>query len=96
MLEKIVRVIFPSHRYREEPAELELQKYKQLIRAIAISHPDEIACDECFEQLDIFAEVTLAGKNVTEAMPLVQDHLDHCRDCREEFEALLVALSAIS
>ena len=27
--------------------------------------------------------------NATEAMPLVQGHLDMCVDCREEFEGLL-------
>jgi hypothetical protein len=25
-------------------------------------------------------------------MPLVQDHLEHCRECKQEFEALLLAL----
>jgi predicted anti-sigma-YlaC factor YlaD len=28
-------------------------------------------------------------------MPLVQDHLGRCDDCREEFEALLAALRAL-
>ena len=32
---------------------------------------DEIGCDECLEQLDRFVEMTLAGKNAAEAMPLV-------------------------
>ena len=40
--------------------------------------------------------LVLAGKNAAEAMPLVQDHLDRCMDCREEFEALLRALRAQS
>jgi predicted anti-sigma-YlaC factor YlaD len=38
----------------------------------------------------------LAGKNAAQAMPLVQDHLERCDDCREEFEALLAALRALS
>jgi len=25
-------------------------------------------------------------------MPLVQDHLEHCGECKQEFEALLLAL----
>ena len=41
-----------------------------------------------------FAELHLAGKNAAEALPLVQDHLDRCGNCREEFEALLTALRA--
>lgn len=65
-----------------------------MVRMVAATRPDEIGCDECFEQLDRFAELRLAGKGAGEAMPLVQDHLDRCRDCREEFEMLLEALQA--
>ncbi len=67
---------------------------KQMVQMIAETRPDEIGCDECFEQLDHFAELVLAGKSAAEALPLVQDHLDRCRDCHEEFEALLAALRA--
>ncbi|MBK8050755.1 MAG: hypothetical protein IPK16_28790 [Anaerolineales bacterium] len=67
---------------------------KQMVEMIGATRPDEIGCDECFEQLDRFAELVLAGKNAAEALPLVQDHLSRCRDCREEFEALLAALQA--
>ncbi|MEA3336286.1 MAG: hypothetical protein U9R25_10280 [Chloroflexota bacterium] len=72
-----------------QPAEL-----ATMVQMVATTRPDEIGCDECFEQLDRFAELELAGKNAAEAMPLVQDHLDRCNDCREEFEMLLVVLQA--
>jgi hypothetical protein len=65
---------------------------KRMVRNILTARPDEIGCDECFEQLDRFVEMELADKNAAEAMPLVQDHLERCVDCREEFEALLAAL----
>jgi hypothetical protein len=74
---------------------LDLDTLKQMVRGIITTRPDEIGCDECFEQLDRFVEMKLAGKNAAEAMPLVQDHLERCNDCREEFEALLVALRAL-
>lgn len=67
---------------------------KQMVRAVITTRPDELACGECFEELDRFVEMTLAGKNAAEAMPLVADHLRRCRDCREEFEALLAVLRA--
>jgi hypothetical protein len=76
---------------RLEPATL-----KRMVRNILTARPDEIGCDECFEQLDRFVEMELAGKNAAQAMPLVQDHLERCDDCREEFEALLAALRALS
>lgn len=65
-----------------------------LLRMVFGTRPEEIACDECFEQLDRFAEMMLVGKNAAEAMPLVRTHLEHCRDCREEFEALLERLKS--
>lgn len=69
---------------------------KKMVKSIAMTRPDEIACDECFEQLDQFAEQVLDGKPAAEAMPLVEDHLNRCTDCREEFEALLEAMKSLS
>ena len=74
---------------------LDLDTLKQMAREIITTRPDEIGFDECFEQLDRFVEMTLAGKNAAEAMPLVQDHLERCHDCHEEFEALLAALRGL-
>ena len=68
---------------------------KQLVRNTLTTRPDEIGCAACLEQLDRFVETTLAGKDAAAAMPLVQDHLARCRDCREEFEALLRVLRAL-
>ncbi len=76
--------------------QLEPATLKQMVHAVITTRPDEIGCGECFEQLDRFIEMTLAGRNAAEALPLVQDHLERCRDCREEFEALLVALRALA
>jgi predicted anti-sigma-YlaC factor YlaD len=45
--------------------------------------------------VDRFVEMELAGLDAAEAMPLVQDHLDKCGSCREEFEALLRALRVL-
>jgi hypothetical protein len=75
-------------------APLQPDQLAGMVQMIAATRPDELSCDECFEQLDRFAELQLAGKSAAEAMPLVQDHLDRCGDCREEFELLLAALQA--
>ena len=75
---------------------LEPETLKRMVRGVLSTRPDEVGCDECFEQLDHFVEMTLVGKNAVEALPLVQDHLSRCRDCREEFEALLEALRTLS
>jgi hypothetical protein len=74
---------------------LSTDKFKNMIRAIKMTRPDEIGCDDCFEQLSEFAELKLAGRSPEKAIPLVQDHLKRCGDCREEFEALLEALKEL-
>lgn len=73
---------------------LSLDVLKKMVRSIASTKPVEIGCEECFEQVDQFVELQLQGKNAAEAMPLVQDHLDRCNGCREEFEALLDCIRA--
>jgi hypothetical protein len=76
--------------------ELDPTVLKHMARGIMTTRPDEIDCTECFEQVDQFVELTLAGKNAAEALPLVEDHLNRCPGCREEFEALLAALHSFS
>ena len=71
----------------ENPRDLELT-----LMALSRTHEEEIGCDECFDRLDRFVEMELSGLDAATAMPLVEDHLDKCGDCREEFEALLEAL----
>ncbi len=73
-----------------------MDSLKRIVRDIMTTRPDEIGCDECVEELDRFVELELAGKNAAEALSLIQDHLDRCGDCHEEFEALLAALRAIT
>lgn len=68
---------------------------KKMIRMIKMTKPDEIGCDKCFDELHKFAEMKLMGKSPEEAMPLVFDHLERCRSCREEYEALLEAMKSL-
>jgi hypothetical protein len=75
---------------------LDQHALKEMARGIMTSRPDEIGCAECFDRMDSFVEIELAGRDAAEAMPLVQDHLDRCGNCREEFEALLAALRAVA
>jgi hypothetical protein len=69
---------------------------KRIVRGVVTTLPEEIGCDECFEEIGRFAEMVLEGKEIPAAMRLVEDHLSRCGDCREEFEALLEALQEIA
>jgi hypothetical protein len=64
----------------------------KLVRLLAETREIEIGCDQCFEQLDSFAETEISGAEASVAMPLVGDHLDKCADCHSKFEALQRAL----
>jgi len=74
---------------------LDPSQLKSLARAILATRDDEIGCAECFRQLDRFVDLQLAGRSAAEAMPLVEQHLERCPDCREEYEALLAALQGV-
>ena len=54
----------------------------------------EIGCDECFEQLDRYVELELAGGDADAAFPGLRAHLEGCPACREEHESLLALLEA--
>lgn len=91
-LRQILRGIIPSRPTHSK----DRAAFSEMLHGILSTRPDEIDCDECFEQLDCFAEMILAGQDIAQVMPLVQDHLERCRDCGQEFEALLAALRAVA
>ena len=49
----------------------------------------EIGCDECFDALDRYVELQVAGLDADAAIPGLRAHLDGCPACREEHESLL-------
>jgi hypothetical protein len=49
----------------------------------------EVGCEVCFDELDRYVELELAGKDVDAAIPGLRAHLDGCPACREEHDSLL-------
>ena len=49
----------------------------------------EVTCEECFERLDAFVELELAGADAERAVPGMRAHLEGCPACREDHESLL-------
>jgi len=82
--------------FESADAQLDAGRIKRLLQVIYSTQPVEVACDECFEMADLYAEMVLAGVDVAKVLPMVEDHLVRCPGCREEFEALIDALRAIS
>jgi predicted anti-sigma-YlaC factor YlaD len=56
-------------------------------RLLGPSEP-EVGCDVCFDELDRYVELELAGADVDAAVPGLRAHLDGCPACREEYESL--------
>jgi len=48
----------------------------------------EVGCDACFEELDRYVELELAGEDADAAVPGLRVHLDGCPACREEHASL--------
>lgn len=58
-----------------------------LARLLGPSGP-ELECDQCFEQLDRYVELELAGADADAAIPGMRAHLRGCPACAEDRESL--------
>jgi hypothetical protein len=59
-----------------------------LLRALLGPHGPELSCDECFEELDRYVELELAGENADEAIPGMRAHLEGCPACHDDHDSL--------
>jgi hypothetical protein len=48
----------------------------------------EVSCEECFERLDEYVELELAGEDADARVPGMREHLVGCPACREDHESL--------
>ena len=55
----------------------------------------EVGCEVCFEKLDRYVELELAGEDVDLAIPGLRAHLDGCPACREEHESLRALVGGV-
>jgi hypothetical protein len=67
---------------------MERPELKQALGRLLGPTEPEVGCDECFDQLDRYVELELAGKDADAAIPGLRAHLVGCPACREEYESL--------
>ncbi len=65
---------------------------ERLGRLLGPSGP-EVSCEECFEQLDRYVELELAGADAEAAVPGMRAHFEGCSACAEDHESLRALLS---
>jgi anti-sigma factor RsiW len=60
----------------------------ELMRALLGPDGPELTCEQCFDQLDRYVELELAGTDADAAIPGMHAHLEGCPACREEHASL--------
>ena len=55
----------------------------------------EYTCDDAYAVLDVYTDMLDRGDDPAKLLPLVEKHLEMCGNCREEFEALRIALKEV-
>ena len=59
-----------------------------LLTALTGPGEPELGCDECFDALDAYVELILAGADADERVPGMRAHLVGCPACHEDFLSL--------
>jgi predicted anti-sigma-YlaC factor YlaD len=62
---------------------------RDVIRALLGPAGPELTCGQCFDELDRYVDLELAGRDADLAVPGMSAHLRGCPACREEHESLL-------
>jgi hypothetical protein len=60
----------------------------ELLRRVLGPSGPEVMCQECFELLDEYVELELAGQDADRRLPGMREHLEGCPACAEEHDSL--------
>jgi hypothetical protein len=66
---------------------------EMLARLLGPAGP-ELTCDACFDELDRYVELELAGRDADAEVPGMRAHLEGCPACAEDHDSLAAWLSA--
>lgn len=60
-----------------------------MIAALLGPAEPELTCEQCFEQLDGYVDLALAGADPDRAVPGMRTHLIGCPACNDDHDSLL-------
>ena len=63
-------------------------RFNRWLKNIYETRDEEISCTECFDLVSRYVDLEISGKNAGSQLPQVQQHINQCRACREEYEVL--------
>jgi predicted anti-sigma-YlaC factor YlaD len=58
-----------------------------LARLLGPAEP-EVDCEVCLDELDLYVELELTGRDADAVIPGLRAHLAGCPACREEYDSL--------
>jgi hypothetical protein len=61
---------------------------RELLRRLLGRDGPEVTCEECFELLDEYVELELAGEDADRHLPGMRTHMQGCPACHEDHESL--------
>jgi hypothetical protein len=67
---------------------MERPELKQALGRLLGPAEPEVSCEVCFQEIDRYVELEVAGDDADAAIPGLRAHLDGCPACREEHESL--------
>jgi anti-sigma factor RsiW len=67
---------------------MERPELKQALGRLLGPADPEVSCDVCFQEIDRYVDLEVAGEDADAAIPGLRAHLDGCPACREEHESL--------
>lgn len=63
-------------------------KRDEIIGSVLGPAGPELSCEQCFDELDRYVELSLAGEAADERIPGMSAHLAGCPACAEDFRSL--------
>jgi hypothetical protein len=67
---------------------MERPDVREALRRLLGPDGPDFDCDTCFELIDRYVELELAGRDADGAIPRMRAHLEGCPSCREQHQAL--------
>jgi anti-sigma factor RsiW len=70
------------------------QAHDELLRRLLGAPGPELTCEQCFEELDRYVELELAGADADALVAGMRAHLEGCPACHEEHLSLRAIVRA--